>query len=157
MSQLLNELSMWLHSLATVVFVGYYILLVIVWMPALKTQAQPAAGAALSAISKQSRSWIYAALAVFAVTGAYSTLVDPNYLGLGNFSNPWSIAMLLKHVFVIAMVGLGWWFNAVMRVGPMASSPNSGAQAFERFRSHANVMAGLGVAVLLLSAFSQAQ
>ncbi len=154
--QLLNELSMWLHSLATVVFIGHYVLLVTVFLPALKTQVA-AAGPALSAISKYSRNWLYAALIVLAITGAYSTLVDPNYQGLGNFSNPWSIAMLLKHLVVLVMVGLGFWFNAVLRVGPMASSPNSAEQAIARFQSHAKVMAGLGVLVLLLTAFSQAQ
>ncbi len=157
MTQILIEISTWLHSLATAIFIGHYLLLVVVYLPALQTQAQPQAGATLSAISKRSRNWLYAALIVFAITGAYLTLVDPNYLGLANFNNAWTIVMLLKHLVVLVMLALGFWFNAVLRVGPMASSPTSAEQAFARFRSHANVMAALGALVLLMTAVSAAQ
>ena len=157
MTTVLIELLNWLHSLATVVFIGHYVLLALVYLPALQQQPQQAAGAVISAVSKQSRSWLYAALLVFFLTGGYLTLVDPNYRGLGNFTNPWAIGMLIKHLIVVVMIGLGWWFNGVLRVGPIASSNTGGAAAIARFRSHVNLMAALGVVVLLLTAFSQAQ
>ncbi len=156
MSTLLIALSSWLHSLAAVIFVGYYVLLAVIYLPALQADPQEAAAPILSAISKRSRTWLYASLIVFAVTGAYLTLVDPKYLGLANFGNPWTILMLLKHLLVLVMVGIGFWFNAILRAGPMASSSTGTAQAFSLFRSHANTMALAGVLVLLLTAISQA-
>ena len=72
----------------------------------------------LDAISKRSRFWLYASLLVFAITGIHLTVADANYLSLGNFGNPWSILMLVKHILVLAMIALGFWFNAVLRVGP---------------------------------------
>ncbi len=157
MPQLLIGLSVWLHSLATVIFIGYYVLLAVIYLPALQEGAQNACGAALSAISKRSRPWLYGSLLVFALTGLYLMLVDPSYLGIGNFRNPWSILMVVKHILILGMIAIGFWFNAVWRVGPLASSNTGAAQAIARFRLYGNAMAVSGVAVLLLTAFAQAQ
>ncbi len=149
MSQILISLSVWLHALATVVFVGHYLLLAVIYLPALSKN-----GPALSEISKRSRYWMYAALFIFAVTGRYLTFVDPNYLGIGNFGNFWAVMMLVKHILIVAMIALGFWYNAILRVGPMLSS-NNPEQAIARFRSHVNVMSVCGVLVLLLTALAQ--
>ena len=85
MSQLLFSLSTWLHALATVIFIGHYLLLTLIYLPVLAKA--PSGGMMLSAISKRSRGWMYASLVVFAVTGIYLTFADSNYLGLGNFGN----------------------------------------------------------------------
>ena len=83
--------------------------------------------------------------------------VDPSYLGIGNFNNMWSIMMLVKHILILGMLGMGFWYNGLMRVGPMLSSNNGSAQAFARFRQYSNLMAITGVLVLFLTAISQAQ
>lgn len=98
---------------------------------------------------------MYAALLVFMVTGIHLMLVDPNYLGVGNFSNPWCILMLIKHILIVGMVSAGFWFNAILRVGPMLSSNTGLPQAFNRFRFYVHGMAVTGTLVLLLTAFSQ--
>ncbi len=151
MAQILVALSYWLHALATVVFIGHFVLLAAIYLPAL-TKAQT--GAALSEISKRSRPWMYVALIFFVVTGSYLTFVDPNYQGIGNFSNFWAVMMLVKHILVVVMIGMGFWFNAILRVGPMMSS-NHPEQAIARFRNYANAMAVCGVLVLLLTALAQ--
>jgi len=156
MSPFLVACSVWLHALATVVFIGYYVLLALVYLPALDNSPASARGAIISAISKRSRTWLYVSLLVFAATGFYLMLVDPNYLGLGTFfGNPWSSLMSVKHLLILGMVGIGWWFNGILRVGPLASSNTGAEQAAARFRRHVNTMAVLGVLVLLLTAISQ--
>ena len=153
MSQFFISLSLWLHSLATTVMIGHYLLLSLVHLPAMNASNGPL----LSAISKRSRSWLYASLAVFIVTGTHVMIIDPNYLGFADFGNFWGIMMLLKHTLIVAMLGLGFWFNAILRVGPMMSSNSGVDQAFARFRSHSNWMSILGVLVLLLTALAQVQ
>jgi uncharacterized membrane protein len=151
MSQLLISISTWLHVIATVVFIGHFVLLAGIYIPALSKN-----GHALSEISKRSRSWMYASLIVFAVTGMHLMLIDSGYLGFMDFGNFWGIVMLLKHILVFAMIGMGFWYNAILRVGPMMSS-NNPEQAIARFRNYVNMMAVCGVLILLLTALAQVE
>ena len=158
MSQTLTALSFWLHALGTVLLIGHYLLLSLIYLPVfVKNQADPLSGTILSEISRRSRSWLYGSMLIFAITGIYLTFVDPNYLGIGNFNNPWAILMLVKHILILAMIGMGFWFNAILRVGPLMSSNTGATQAIARFRQYSNLMAITGVLVLLLTAISQAQ
>jgi len=151
MSQILIALSVWLHAVGTVVLIGHYLLLSIIYLPVLEKNN----GAILSEISKRSRPWMYISLLIFMVTGILLMFIDPNYLGVGNFSNPWAILMLVKHVLVVGMIALGFWFNAILRVGPMMGSNNSSELGIGRFRLYSNLMALSGILVLLLTAFAQ--
>ena len=157
MSQVLIALSFWLHSLATVTFIGHFLLLAIIYLPAMKNSSLEITGPILSNISKQSRHWMYASLLIFMVTGIYLMFADPNYLGVGDFGNFWSIMMLIKHLLIVIMIGAGFFFNAILRVGPMLSSKNGAAQAYIRFKLFINIMAISGVLVLLLTALAQIQ
>ena len=154
MSQLLFSLFTGLHALATVVFIGHYLLLALLYLPAFARQKAEIAGPILSDVSKRSRPWMYASLLVFMVTGIYLMIVDPNYLGVGDFGNLWSIAMLVKHLLIVAMIGMGFFFNALLHVGPMMSS-NSPQPAIARFGMYSKLMAICGVLVLLLTALAQ--
>lgn len=154
MSQILFSLSTWLHAVATVVMIGHYLLLALIYLPVL--EKENSGGPILSAISKRSRVWMYLSLAVFAVTGIYLTIADSNYLGIGNFGNLWGVLMLIKHLLIVGMIVLGFWFNAIMRVGPLMSSNNGASQAIARFGLYSKLMAGSGLLVLLLTAVAQA-
>jgi uncharacterized membrane protein len=153
MSQILYSLSTWLHAVATVIFIGHYLLLSLIYIPVLAKEKT--GGIMLSAISKRSRVWMYTSLVIFMVTGIYIMLVDPNYLGFADFGNPWGVIMLIKHILVVGMIVMGFWFNAILRVGPMMSSNNNAEQAIARFRLYSKMMAASGLVVLLLTALAQ--
>jgi uncharacterized membrane protein len=154
MTPILITLSYWTHSLATTVFIGHYLLLALIYLPVLSKDGN---GLALSEISKRSRPWLYASMIILAITGTYLTIADPNYLGLGNFGNFWGVMMLVKHLLIVGMLLMGFWFNAIMRVGPQMSSNTGAAQAIARFRWYTNAMAISGVLVLLLTALAQVE
>ena len=153
MTQIFIALSVWLHALATVVFIGHYLLLAVIYLPVLQKNS----GSELSEISKRSRPWLYASLAVFIVTGTYLMVIDAGYLGFMDFGNFWGIVMMLKHVLIFGMIGLGFWYNAFLRVGPMMASNNSAQLGLRRFRMYSNLMAIAGVLVLLLTALAQVE
>jgi len=158
MPQILIALSVWLHSLASVVLIGHFVLLALIYLPAMaKSGPDAQTRALLSEISRRSRLWMYASLFAFIISGIALMLVDPNYLGVGNFGNPWSMLMLVKHVLVLVMIALGFWFNAILRVGPLMSSNSGSDLAFERFRKYVYLMAACGVLILLLTALAQIQ
>jgi uncharacterized membrane protein len=152
MSQILASLSYWLHSLATVIFIGHYVLLSLIYLPVLSRDGN---GTMLCKISKRSRLWMYASLIIFIVTGILLMLVDPEYLGVGNFSNLWGVLMLVKHILILGMIAMGFWFNAILRIGPLMSSNTGAAQAVARFRRYVNLMAISGALALLLTAIAQ--
>jgi len=158
MSQTLIALSFWLHSLATVIFIGHPLLSSLIYLPVFaKNQENPLTGTLLSEISKRSRPWLYLSLAIFILTGVYLMFIDPNYLGVGDFGNIWSILMLVKHILILGMIGMGFWYNGLMRVGPLMSSNTGAKQALSSFRQFSNLMAIFGLLVLLLTAISQTQ
>ncbi len=152
MAQTLLSLSYWLHSLATVVFIGYFVVVATIVLPVL---SKPEDGPALSKVSKRSRWWMYGALLFFLVTGVYLTLVDPQYMGIGNFRSAWAVLMLVKHLLLVIMAGMAGWYNAILRVGPQMMANRSVEAAIARFRTYVNLMAISGALVLLLTAIAQ--
>jgi uncharacterized membrane protein len=155
MSQLLLATSTTLHALAMIIFIGHYLLMSLIYIPALSGLDN--AGKALGEMSHRSRRWLYGSILIFFVTGVHLMLVDPNYLGIGNFSNPWALMMLIKHIVILVMIALGFWYNALQRVGPAMRSNSGAAQGVAKFRQHSNIMAICGVLVLTLTALSQVQ
>jgi uncharacterized membrane protein len=151
MSQILIALSIWLHAVGTAILIGHYLLLSVIYLPVL----EKGGGIFLSQISKRTRPWMYGSLVIFMVTGIYLMFVNPNYLGVGNFGNLWSVMMLVKHILVIAMIALGFWYNAFLRVGPMMASNSNAELGIRRFRLYSNLMAITGIWVLLLTALAQ--
>jgi len=151
MSQIMIALCVWLHALGTVILIGYFLLLSLIYLPVLAKQDPTI----LSEISKRSRPWMYSSLLIFIITGTYLTFVDPNYLGFADFGNLWAILMLVKHMLVLGMIAMGFWLNAILRVGPSIISNSGAEQAFARFRWYVNAMAISGVLILLLTAVAQ--
>jgi uncharacterized membrane protein len=144
-----------LHALASVIFVGHYLLLSLIYLPVLSHLGAEGA-VALSDVSKRSRSWLYGSLLVFALSGIYLTVVDSNYLGIGDFSNPWAIIMLIKHILILAILVVGFWFNVILRVGQSMRGSSNPERAVAQFRRYCNWMAICGVLVMLLTAAAQA-
>jgi uncharacterized membrane protein len=155
MLAIISAISTGLHALATVVFIGHYLLLSLVYVPVFSKSEN--GGNVLGQISRRSRPWLYASLIIFFITGIYLMLVDPSYLGIGNFANPWAVLMLVKHILILVMIGLGFWFNAILRVGQWIRSSSGAAQGLARFRNHCTTMSICGILVLLLTAFAQIQ
>lgn len=93
--------------------IGYYLLLIMIFIPTLSNGGETY----LSEISRRSRAWLYLSLGVFLLTGFYLMLVDANYMGIGKFNNPWSILMLVKHLLILGMIGIGFWVNMIWRAG----------------------------------------
>ena len=155
MNQLLFATSTTLHALAMIIFIGHYLLMSLIYLPALSNMDN--AGKALGEMSHRSRRWLYGSILVFAISGVHLMLIDPNYLGIGNFSNPWALLMLIKHLVIVVMIALGFWYNMLQRVGPAMRSNSGAAQGVAKFRQYSNAMAICGVLVLALTALSQVQ
>ena len=156
--QILIVASNWLHALATVLLIGHYALLSLVYLPALNRQLN---GAVTRTVVQEFfvrfRLWASVSLAVFIVTGIYLMLVSPHYLGLGKFVNPWSILMLVKHILVLAMIGLGGSNNVIIRGWAQPSATEAThAAGLSRLQGVVNATMVSGIVILLLTAAAQA-
>jgi uncharacterized membrane protein len=154
MTESLLALTNGLHTLAAVVFVGYFVLLSMLFLPIL-AGAEAGGRAALGVLSKRSRPVLYVSILVFALTGVYLTFVDPNYHGVGNFNTPWAVLMLVKHILIVAMIVIGFWYNGLLKLGVVLRSSPDNVQAIGQFRVYSNLMAFCGVLILFLTAFGQ--
>ncbi len=156
--QVLIVVSNWLHAVATVLLIGHYVLLGLIYLPALNRRLGVAATrTVVEEVFAHFRSWLYGSLVVFGVTGIYLMLVSPHYLGVGKFVNAWSILMLIKHILVLVMIGLGSYLNVIVR-GWARSSATEAARAagLSRLQGVVNAMMVSGIVILLLTAAAQA-
>lgn len=154
MDQYLLTLCTTTHSLATTFFIGYYFIMAVLVLPNI-SKGESTGYETLSRISKQSRWWLYGSMAILAITGAFLTFADPNYAGIGQFDTPWAIFMLAKHIVIVLMLFIGFWFNAIKRVGKGMLSTSNAAAAYLRFKRYILTMSLLGLIVLSLTGIGQ--
>jgi uncharacterized membrane protein len=154
MTNILVALSNWLHVLATIVMIGYYLFTGLIYLPILERQMQPnALRDLLELVSARLRPYFGGSLLIFLVTGTYLTLTNKDYIGFGKFfANPWSVVIVVKHVLVLAFLALAV-FSERAFLGQISDRK---PEALKQFRSALHINAILGVCILLLTSIAQA-
>jgi uncharacterized membrane protein len=154
MSTYLVALSTWLHALATIIMVGYFLFTGLIYLPVLERQMQATAlRALLEQVSARLRPYFGGSLLIFLVTGSYLMLINKNYLGLGQFFvNPWSALMVIKHGLVLAFLALAI-FSERTFLGQISDQK---PEALKQFHWALNINTILGVVILLLTSIAQA-
>lgn len=159
-------LAYWLHLIATVVWVGGLALMALVVWPGAqaKLSAGPERGRLLSELNRRFNPLAWISLAVLTGTGLMQMSADPNYDGFLTIDNLWSAMILLKHLAVLGMVGLGaamqWGVQpAIARLALLeergAAPPELAALRRREARLMRWNLAG-GLVVLLLTAIATA-
>jgi len=153
MSQIISGLSVWLHSLATVVFIGHYLFMSQVYLPVFERRAQGnALRELLEEVSSRLRPYFGSSLLIFIVTGTYLMMINEDYLGLGHFfGNAWSALIVIKHFIVLAFLALAIFSERVI----MGKISDKRPQMLKQFRLLLGVNTFLGVLILLLTAVAQ--
>jgi len=147
----------WLHLLATVAMLGYYAILGLVVLPAIRRVVPPRElGDSIAAMERRATPLIIGSLAIFLATGVFLMTTDPRYGGVGNVAgSTWATLFLVKHVVVLAMVGVGVYIDAlVVRRFAAAEAPDDPA-AVRLLVLSSGVMTLLGAVVLFLTAAAQ--
>lgn len=106
MSPLILAASYFVHLLATVVWLGGLAILAILVHPEARRTLQNSPGMYqfMNRLRKRFVPMANFSLAVLVTSGMVQMAGDENYLGVLDFSNSWSVAMLLKHIAVAGMV-----------------------------------------------------
>ena len=158
-------LAYWLHMLATVVWIGGLAALSILVLPAARAALDlQAYSSLLENLQKRLDPLGWFCLALLAGTGLIQMSANPNYHGFLAIDNRWAMAILVKHLVFIAMIGLSvymtWWLLPGLR--PRCSTPGAwqdspgagGLQRQELLLMRLNLV--LGVLILALTAIARA-
>ncbi|OGO38347.1 MAG: hypothetical protein A2W35_04055 [Chloroflexi bacterium RBG_16_57_11] len=153
MTTFVIALSIWLHTLATVVFVGHYLFMSLVYLPVFEQQAKGnALRELLEEVSGRLRPYFGGSLLIFIITGTYLMVINEDYLGLGDFfGNAWSVLIVVKHVIVLAFLALAIYSERAI----MGKISDAQPQALRQFRLVLGVNTTLGILILLLTTAAQ--
>ena len=153
MSTLLVGLSTWLHALATIVMIGYFLFSSLIYLPVFERQMHPDdLRDLLEQVSARLRPFFGGSLLIFLVTGTHLMLINGNYLGFGKFfDNPWSVLMVIKHGLVLAFLVLAVFSERAF----MGQISQQTPQALNRFRWSLRINMVLGAVILLLTSMAQ--
>jgi uncharacterized membrane protein len=154
MNTLLVALSTWLHVLATIVMIGYFLFTSLIFLPVLEHQMEAnALRGLLEQVSARLRPFFGGALLIFLVTGTHLMLINQNYRGLGHFfGNPWSALIVIKHGLVLAFLALAVYSERAYLGQKNAQNP----VALKHFRRALNINTFLGMVIVLLTSIAQA-
>ena len=154
MSTFLVALSTWLHSLATIVMIGYFLFSSLIYLPVFERQMQTKAlRELLEKVSARLKPFFGGSLLIFLVTGTHLMLINESYLGLGKFfANSWSALMVIKHGLVLVFLALAV-FSERAFLGQISDQKPA---ALKQFRWALNINTALGVIILLLTSIAQA-
>jgi uncharacterized membrane protein len=102
-------LSFWLHMAATIVWVGGLALMALVVWPGARAALGPGPqlAALIRDVHRRFNPWAWLSLAVLTVTGLTQMAANENYDGLLRITNPWTAAILAKHLSVGGMILIG--------------------------------------------------
>jgi len=153
MSTILVALFTWLHTLATVVFIGHYLFISQVYLPVFERQAQgDALRGLLEKVSSRLRPYFGGSLLIFIVTGTYLMMINEQYLGLGHFfENAWSALIVIKHFILLVFFALAIYSERVI----MAKISDEQPRALKQFRMALGINTLIGILIILLTTVAQ--
>ena len=159
------SLAYWLHMLATVAWIGGLVTLSVLVLPAARQSLDDKAYASLlGRLRRRLDPLSWGCLIVLAATGMFQMSASPNYQGFLAIDNPWAVAILVKHLVFLAMIGVSAFLTwgvipRLQRAALLASrgqeAPEAGRwQQQEKMLLRLNLV--LGVLVLALTALARA-
>jgi len=151
----LDVLLIWLHQLATVVWIGQLVLASVVYIPLFAEQLKgPALGKMIGGMAKRVTPLFWGSVAIFMITGIPMMVGRMSQAGIGH---PWSVLILIKHAVVVLMIVLGARAQEAAAEAGAPAGPSAQVEAaIRRSRLTSTVLMIRGIVVLLLTAVAEA-
>jgi len=149
-------LASWLHTLAFVIAWGYYGILGRIVIPGLADLDSERAARTLATIERRALPLVLLAIALFVATGSYLLVTNERYEGLGNlFASTWTAMLTLKHLLVVALVGLGVLLDYLVRTAGEPEGDGDRRRRIFQVRLVAEAATALGALIALLTVIAQ--
>ena len=107
-------LIFWLHMLATVTWVGSLVVLSMIVLPSMRVLKGEQAAGFLSGTRKKMNTLGIFSLLILAGTGMFQMSASPEYQGFLKFNNLWGMALLIKHLAFLLVVGLSAYLSWIL-------------------------------------------
>ncbi|MGD2145427.1 MAG: CopD family protein [Anaerolineae bacterium] len=155
MMQVFTALLIFLHQLATVVWIGQLVIGNVVFMPLFASQLErPARARMLAGMAKRFTPLFWGSVVIFNLTGIPMLIGGMDQVGI---ADPWSVLVLAKHAVVILMIVLGaLTLGATTKACAEETPPADSQAAGKRARLMGVVSMICGLVVLLLTALAEA-
>ena len=148
--------AVWLHTVAFVIAWGYYGILARMILPGLGGTLDLAGQTrTLAAIERKALPFVLLAVVIFIVSGTYLLVTNPAYRGLGSFTTTWATLMLIKHLLVVGLVGLGVLIDYLVRGLGEGQIDRGNIADLRLIRLAADAATGLGALIALLTVAAQ--
>lgn len=116
MNLIILSASYFLHLLATVVWIGGIIMILLVILPSAKTslESAPMISGLMKEITKHFTPMANISIFVLLVTGIVTAFYNKNFTNILDFSNHWNLVMFLKHIFVALMIIIHFYRGLIL-------------------------------------------
>ena len=160
MNLLILSLSHFLHLLASVVWIGGIVMILLVILPGAKAalESAPMVSRLMKEIAKRFTPMANISILVLIVTGIIIAHYEKNFTGFLDFNNPWNVIMFLKHFLVTLMTIIHFYRGLILnpKIGRLSFQINESQvarlQKFSLDLVKTNLV--LGMIVLLLTGIS---
>jgi len=148
--QVVFAIVTFLHDLSTAVWVGGLITLGVTVLPSARKVLGmgPQTRQLMDTIQRRLSVLVYVSIVVLLLTGLLLSNRSPAFQGLFHFGNAYSTALAVKHILVLAMVGVALYRSLVL--GRRSAPPSPTQEKVKAGLLFLNIV--LGIAVLVLSA-----
>ncbi len=159
------SLAYWLHMLATVAWIGGLVSLSLLVLPAARQSLDDQAYAGLIGKLRRRLDLLgWACLIALVATGMFQMSANPNYQGFLAFDNRWAVAILIKHLVFLVMIGVSafmtWGVMPRLQRAALLASRGQEAPEARRWQQQEKLLLWLnlilGVLVLGLTALARA-
>ncbi len=159
------SLAYWLHMLATVVWIGGLVALVVLVLPvASRILDSDRYAIFLEQIQRRLDPLGWLSLAVLLATGLFQLSSSPNYEGFLSISSRWAVVILIKHIMFFGMIAvsayLTWGVLPSLRRVAMKRAKGIGTEEAERFQKRETLLLRvnliLGIVILGLTSLARA-
>ena len=149
-------ISRFLHLLATVVWIGGMVMILLVILPGAKRTLEPASviGKLMKELTKRFTPMANLSILILIIAGFVLAHYEKNFTGFLNFDNSWNVVMFLKHFLVVLMIIVHFYRGLVLnpKIGRLSSKNDSRVVRLQKFSLYlvkTNLI--LGMIVLLLT------
>ena len=157
MNLIILSASYFLHFLATVVWIGGIIMILLVILPSAKTslESAPMISGLMKEITKHFTPMANISIFILIVTGIVIAFYNKNFTNILDFSNHRNLVMFLKHIFVVLMIIIHFYRGLILnpKIGKLSLQVDDSQIAKLRKYSLDLVKANLvlGLVVLVVS------